>query len=76
MSIERHEASQSSALAYTGNDARGVCLEACRRWVRAVPAPLRTAAQKALALLGWQEFEAHMPALVEDCRAAMQRWRP
>ncbi|WCD77774.1 YopT-type cysteine protease domain-containing protein [Pseudomonas sp. TUM22785] len=36
MTIERHKVSQSTALAYTGNDARGVCLEACRRWVRAV----------------------------------------
>lgn len=38
-------------------------------------APLRTAAQEALALLGWQEFEAHMPALVEDCQTALEKWR-
>lgn len=37
-------------------------------------APLRTAAQEALALLGWQEIEADMPALVEDCRAALEKW--
>lgn len=35
MSIERTKVSQSSALKFTGNDARGVCLEACRRWVKA-----------------------------------------
>ncbi|BBP83190.1 hypothetical protein PHLH8_28320 [Pseudomonas sp. Pc102] len=38
-------------------------------------APLRTAAQEALALLLWQELEAHMPALVEDCQAALEKWR-
>ncbi|WP_431484553.1 hypothetical protein [Pseudomonas solani] len=37
-------------------------------------APLRAAAQEALALLGWQEIEADMPALVEDCRAALDKW--
>lgn len=36
--------------------------------------PLRTAAQEALALLGWREFEEHMPALVEDCSAALKKW--
>ena len=34
------------------------------------------AAQEALALLLWQEFEAHMPALVEDCQAALEKWQP
>ncbi|WCD77775.1 hypothetical protein [Pseudomonas sp. TUM22785] len=38
-------------------------------------APLRTAAREALALLGWHEIEADMPALVEDCRAALEKWR-
>ncbi|MCU9947736.1 YopT-type cysteine protease domain-containing protein [Pseudomonas sp. PDM13] len=35
MSIERTKVSQSSALKITENDAQGVCLEACRRWVKA-----------------------------------------
>lgn len=37
--------------------------------------PLRQAAQQALEDLGWPEAREHMPELVADCRAALDKWR-
>jgi len=37
-------------------------------------APLREMASEALERMGWPELAEHLPALTEDCRAALRKW--
>lgn len=37
-------------------------------------APLREMASAALELMGWPELQEHLPALTDDCRAALRKW--